>query len=47
MRIELDTPHKRVLLKWLQQGYIEPLDIPEAYKGANYFLELMKSLPDE
>ena len=31
-----------VLLKWLKQGYIDTLDLPEAYKDGTLFMELLK-----
>ena len=44
MRIPIDREKRVILLKWLQQGYIETLDLPEAYsKGNSLFLELLKS----
>lgn len=47
MRLPIDRRRKIILLKWLQQGCIETLDLPEAYEGGNLFEELMKSLPDD
>ncbi|AGB29619.1 hypothetical protein Prede_2355 [Prevotella dentalis DSM 3688] len=47
MRVNIDKEKKIILLKWLKQGYIETMDIPECYEGGNAFEELMKSLPLE
>ena len=47
MRVKIDKEKKIILLRWLKQGYIETMDIPECYEGGNYFEELMKSLPIE
>jgi hypothetical protein len=46
MILQLDRTRKVVLLKWLKQGYIDTMDLPEAYKGYSYYEELMKQLPD-
>lgn len=42
MRIVLDRERKIILLKWLKQGYIDTLDLPEAYKDSSLFFELLK-----
>ena len=42
MRIQIDKGKKIILLRWLQQGYIETLDLPEAYKDISLFEELLK-----
>ena len=42
MRLEIDRERKLILLKWLKHGYIDTLDIPEAYKDGTLFLDLMK-----
>ena len=42
MKIALDRTKKITLLKWLQQGYIDTLDLPEAFTEGGDFLELMK-----
>ena len=33
-----------VLLKWLKQGYIDTLDLPEAYKEGSLFLDLLQAV---
>lgn len=43
MILQLDREKKIVLLKWLKQGYINTLDLPEAYKDGNLFLDLLMS----
>lgn len=49
MRLAIDREKKLILLKWLKQGYIDTLDLPEAYKDGTLFLELLKqsSLKEE
>lgn len=49
MKIPIDREKRVILLKWLQQGYIEPLDLPEAYKDSNLFQTLLMqtSVTDE
>lgn len=47
MRLQIDRNRKIVLLKWLRQGFIDTLDLPEAYEGGNLFLELMKEIGDD
>jgi hypothetical protein len=48
MRISLDKEKKIILLKWLKQGYINTMDMPELLSDSdNAFLQLMQSLPDE
>ena len=47
MRLQIDRKRKIVLLKWLRQGFIDTLDLPEAYEGSNLFLELMKEVGDD
>lgn len=47
MKIQIDREKKIILLKWLKQGYINTLDLPEAYENGNLFLELMKETPDD
>lgn len=42
MKIALDRTKKITLLKWLQQGYIDTLDLTEAFTEGGDFLELMK-----
>lgn len=42
MKIVIDREKQLVLLKWLKQGYIDTMDLPEAYKDSTYFFELMK-----
>lgn len=42
MKIAIDRERKLILLKWLKQGYIDTIDLPEAYKDSTYFFELMK-----
>ena len=46
MVIKLDRAKKIILLKWLQQGYIDTLDLPEAYKDSTLFFELLKESSD-
>lgn len=41
MIVKIDREKKIILLKWLRQGYINTLDLPEAYKDSNLFLELL------
>lgn len=41
MKIPIDREKRVILLKWLQQGYIDPLELPEAYKDANLFQTLL------
>ena len=47
--MQIDREKKLILLKWLKQGYIDTLDIPNAYKDGNLFMELLKesSVNDE
>ena len=42
MRLIIDRQKKIILLGWLKQGYIDTLDLPEAYKDSTFFLELLK-----
>lgn len=42
MKLLLDRQKRLTLLKWLKQGYIETLDLPEALQGYNFFEEIMK-----
>lgn len=42
MKLQIDRTRKIVLLNWLRQGFIDTLDLPEAYEGGNLFLELLK-----
>lgn len=42
MIIPIDKEKKVILLGWLQQGYIDTLDLPEAYKDGSLFEELLK-----
>ena len=42
MRLNIDRERRLILLKWLKQGYIDTLDLPEAYKGGSLFYELLK-----
>lgn len=44
MRLQIDRARKIILLKWLRQGFIDTLDLPEAYEGGNLFLELLKEI---
>lgn len=46
MVIKLDRAKKIIILKWLQQGYIDTLDLPEAYKDSTLFFELLKESSD-
>ena len=43
MKIALDREKKVILLRWLQQGYIETLDLPEAYRESGLFYDLLVS----
>lgn len=47
MKIAIDRSKKLTLLKWLKQGYINTLDMPEAMEGFNIFKELMIALDEE
>lgn len=49
MILQIDREKKLILLKWLKQGYIDTLDMPDAYKDGNLFYELLKesSLNDD
>ena len=40
--MQIDREKRLVLLKWLKQGFINTLDMPDAYKDGNLFLELLK-----
>ncbi len=42
MKLQINRERRLILLKWLKQGYIDTLDMPEAYKGGNLFMELLK-----
>lgn len=42
MRIQLDREKKIILLRWLKQGYIDTMDLPEAYRDGTLFLEFLK-----
>ncbi|WP_279165833.1 hypothetical protein [Phocaeicola coprophilus] len=43
MKIQIDRKKKILLLKWLQNGFIETNDIPELNEiRDNWFLTLMK-----
>ena len=44
MEIVIDREKKLVLLKWLKQGYIDTLDLPEAYKEGSLFLDLLQAV---
>lgn len=46
MKIAIDRSKKLILLKWLKQGYINTLDMPEAMEGFNIFQELMMALDE-
>ena len=47
MKIKIDREKQITILKWLKEGYINTLDLPEAFEGGNLFLELMQSVEDE
>ncbi len=47
MKLQIDRTRKIVLQNWLRQGFIDTLDLPEAYEGGNLFLELMKEAGDD
>ncbi len=47
MKIAIDRSKKLILLKWLKQGYINTLDMPETMEGFNFFQELMISIDEE
>lgn len=42
MILQIDRERKLILLKWLKQGYIDTLDLLEAYKDGTLFLELLQ-----
>lgn len=42
MKIAIDRRIKIILIQWLKQGYIETLDLPEAYKDSTFFEQLLK-----
>lgn len=42
MLIPLDREKKIILLRWLKQGFIDTLDLPEAYKDSTLFFELLR-----
>lgn len=42
MIIPLDREKKIILLRWLKQGYIDTLDLPEAYRDGTLFFEYLK-----
>lgn len=42
MIIPLDRQKRLTLLKWLKNGSIDTLDIPEAYKDGTLFMEIIK-----
>lgn len=44
MRLQIDRQKKLILLQWLKQGYIDTLDLPEAYKDSTLFLELLREI---
>ena len=41
MRLPIDREKKLIILNWLKQGYIDTLDLPEAYKDSSFFLEML------
>ena len=41
MKLTIDREKKIILLKWLKQGFIDTLDLPEAYKDSSFFLEML------
>lgn len=42
MQIPLDREKKIILLRWLKQGFIDTLDLPEAYRDSTLFFELLR-----
>lgn len=42
MILQIDREKRLILLKWLRQGFIDTLDMPDAYKDGNLFLEILK-----
>ena len=42
MKILLDRGKKIILLRWLKRGYIDTLDLPEAYRDGSLFYEFLK-----
>lgn len=42
MQIPLDREKKIILLRWLKQGFIDTLDLPEAYRDSALFFELLR-----
>lgn len=41
MKIQLDRERKIILLRWLKQGYIDTMDLPEAYRDGTLFSEFL------
>ena len=43
MRLPIDRRIRITLLRWLQQGYVDTTDLPEAYSDGNtLFAEMLK-----
>lgn len=38
----MNRERKLILLKWLKQGFIDSMDLPEAYKDFTMFQELLQ-----
>ncbi len=41
MILPLNRERKIILLKWLQQGFVDTMDLPEAYRDGNLFQEFL------
>lgn len=42
MILPMNRERKLILLKWLKQGFIDSMDLPEAYKDFTMFQELLQ-----
>ncbi len=42
MRLQINRERRLTLLNWLKQGYIDTLDMPEAYKSSSLFTEFLQ-----
>ena len=47
MKVTINREKKIILLKWLKNGVINTLDIPELYDKGSVFLDLMKEIDQE
>lgn len=41
MILKIDREKRLILLQWLRQGYIDTLDLPDAYKDSSLFYEYL------